>query len=213
MIEVISFDFDGTLTKTRFADLFWLEGVPKLYATENNLSLSEARRILLSEYDKVGKERIEWYDPDYWFNRFNINYSWHKLMENYSFAIELYPDVISTLEYLRDKYELIVISNARKEFIQIQMDKTGLNGFFNRVFSSVSDFSMVKKNSQVYEEVCSILQIRKNQMIHIGDDYRFDYEVPRSVGINSIYLDREGNSDGEFVVHSLKEIPDVISIF
>ena len=213
MIKVISFDFDGTITKTTFADLFWLEGLPKLYSEKYNVDLEEAKNFLFREYDKIGKERLEWYDPDYWFNRFNINYSWKKLMEDYSYAIEIYPDVIPTLERLKNSYDLIIISNARREFIEIQMEKLDIKRYFKRVFSTVSDFNMVKKEGEVYRKVCEQVGIDKSELIHVGDDYKFDFLAPRSIGIKAIYLDRKSGRNGDFVISSLEYLPNLINRF
>ena len=213
MIKVISFDFDGTITKTTFADLFWLEGLPKLYSEKYNVDLEEAKNFLFREYDKIGKERLEWYDPDYWFNRFNINYSWKKLMEDYSYAIEIYPDVIPTLERLKNSYDLIIISNARREFIEIQMEKLDIKRYFKRVFSTVSDFNMVKKEGEVYRKVCEQVGIDKSELIHVGDDYKFDFLAPRSIGIKAIYLDRKSGRNGNFVISSLEYLPNLINRF
>ena len=213
MIKVISFDFDGTITKTTFADLFWLEGLPKLYSERYNVDLEEAKNFLFREYDKIGKERLEWYDPDYWFNRFNINYSWKKLMEDYSYAIEIYPDVIPTLERLKNSYDLIIISNARREFIEIQMEKLDIKRYFKRVFSTVSDFNMVKKEGEVYRKVCEQMGIDKSELIHVGDDYKFDFLAPRSIGIKAIYLDRKSGRNGDFVISSLEYLPNLINRF
>ncbi len=213
MIKVISFDFDGTITKTTFADLFWLEGLPKLYSEKYNVDLEEAKNFLFREYDKIGKERLEWYDPDYWFNRFNINYSWKKLMEDYSYAIEIYPDVIPTLENLKNNYDFIIISNARREFIEIQMEKLDIKRYFKRVFSTVSDFNMVKKEGEVYRKVCEQMGIDKGELIHVGDDYKFDFLAPRSIGIKAIYLDRKSGRNGNFVISSLEYLPDLINRF
>ena len=213
MIEVISFDFDGTITKTTFADLFWLEGLPKLYSERYNVDLEEAKNFLFREYDKIGKERLEWYDPDYWFNRFNINYSWKKLMEDYSYAIEIYPDVIPTLENLKNNYDFIIISNARREFIEIQMEKLDIKRYFKRVFSTVSDFNMVKKEGEVYRKVCEQMGIDKSELIHVGDDYKFDFLAPRSIGIKAIYLDRKSGRNGDFVISSLEYLPNLINRF
>lgn len=213
MIKVISFDFDGTITKTTFADLFWLEGLPKLYSEKYNVDLEEAKNFLFREYDKIGKERLEWYDPDYWFNRFNINYSWKKLMEDYSYAIEIYPDVIPTLERLKNNYDFIIISNARREFIEIQMEKLDIKRYFKRVFSTVSDFNMVKKEGEVYRKVCEQVGIDKSELIHVGDDYKFDFLAPRSIGIKAIYLDRKSGRNGNFVISSLEYLPNLINRF
>lgn len=212
MLKVVSFDFDGTITKTTFADLFWLEGVPRLYAKKENIDLEEAKRKLFAEYEKIGKEKLEWYDPDYWFEKFNLNYSWHKLMEDYAYSIEMYPDVLPTLEKIRKDYTLIITSNARKEFIEMQMKKLNIEKYFDRVFSTVSDFRMVKKDRSVYRKICAVMEISEKEMLHVGDDYKFDYVIPKSIGINAIYLDRKSGISENFAINSLLYLPDIIKM-
>lgn len=211
MIKVVSFDLDGTLTKQGFADRFWLEALPFVYAREKNVSVSEAKKLLFREYDRVGKESLEWYDPSYWFKRFDISYSWRKLIFDCRNTIEAYPDVLPTLEKLAGRFKLIILSNAKKEFIDVQLQETGLNRFFTHVFSSVSDFGMIKRNVEVYRRVCSILSVDEEEMVHVGDDLVFDYETPRSVGIKAFYLDREKRVDGENVIYSLNSLPPLLS--
>ncbi|HEB37754.1 MAG TPA: HAD family hydrolase [Thermoplasmatales archaeon] len=142
-----------------------------------------------------------------------MNYSWKKLMEDYSYAIEIYPDVIPTLERLKNNYNFIIISNARKEFIEIQIEKLDIERYFKRVFSTVSDFNMVKKEGEVYRKVCEEMGIDKSEIIHVGDDYKFDFLAPRSIGIKAIYLDRKGGKNGDFVISSLEYLPDLINRF
>ena len=210
MIKVISFDFDGTITKTTFADLFWLEGLPKLYARKEGIPLEEAKDILFREYERIGKERLEWYDPEYWFERFKIDYDWKKLMLDYSYAISAYPDALSAMRKLRDRYDLVVISNARREFIDLQIERLGLENYFSRVFSTVSDFRMVKKEKEVYLKVCREIGVSEEELIHVGDDYRFDFLVPRSIGIKAYYLDRKSDRNDDYVINSLEHLPRLL---
>ena len=55
MIKIVSFDLDGTLTKQGFADRYWLEAVPLLYAREKDVSVDEAKKLLFGEYDKKNR--------------------------------------------------------------------------------------------------------------------------------------------------------------
>ena len=47
-------------------------------------------------------------------------------------------------------------------------------------------------------------------MIHVGDHFEFDYLVPQQLGINSFYLDREGERKGPSIVNNLKEFMKII---
>ncbi len=79
---------------------------------------------------------------------------------------------------------------------------------FERVFSSTSDFGLVKKTVTLYQKICDILKVAPQEMIHIGDDQNFDFEVPRRLGILAFYLDRSGKHEGELTMHSLEEFSE-----
>ena len=58
--------------------------------------------------------------------------------------------------------------------------------------------------------ICNKLKIKPSEMVHVGDHKEFDYQVPKKVGIQSFYLDRNGTSNGEFVVSNLEEFEERI---
>ena len=210
MIKVISFDLDGTLMKGTYADLVWLEGLPKVYAKEKNIEFEKAKRYLQQMYDEVGDNKVEWYDLEYWFNRFNLGSHWKDLLEQYKYAIELYSEAPTVLKRLKEKYDLIITSNAKREFIEIELEETNLRTFFTAVFSSTSDFHKVKKVADFYTMVCQNLNIHTTEMIHIGDHKEFDYIIPKNIGIHSFYLNRKKINNEEYVVYDLKEFEEKI---
>ena len=109
MIKIISFDLDGTLTKDTYADLIWLEGLPKIYAQEKNLDIVNAKRYLQKKYDEIGDNQVEWYDIDYWFTRFRLQYNWEQLLKDYKYDIQTFSEVHDVLKRLSKKYKLIII--------------------------------------------------------------------------------------------------------
>ena len=210
MIKLISFDFDGTIVTHKFADDFWLEGVPKLYAKQNHMNLKTAQKYLLEEYNKIGDKRIEWYDPAYWFNRFKINSDWNVLLKSYQQSVEIYPDAESVLKRLSQSFPLIVSSNAKREFINIQLEFSDLKQYFTHIFSSTSDFHTVKKVTDFYDMICKKLTIKPQEMVHIGDHKEFDYLVPQKLGITTFYLDRNKTSTGLYTVHNLSQFEEIL---
>jgi GMP/IMP 5'-nucleotidase len=211
MIKIISFDFDGTIVSHKFADDFWLEGVPKLYAKQNHQSLKAAQKYLLEEYDKIGDNRIEWYDPEYWFTRFKINSDWNNLLKQYQQSVEIYPDAEPVLKHLSQSYPLIISSNAKREFIDTQLDFSGLKQYFTHIFSSTSDFHTVKKVTDFYGMICKKLSIKPHEMIHVGDHKEFDYISPQKLGIIAFYLDRKKTSTGSHTISSLSQLEDLLN--
>lgn len=208
MNKVISFDLDGTLVTTDYVDAVWLEKIPEIYAEKNGISFEEAKEIVEMEYFKVGPESIEWYDINYWIEKFRLNIHWKDLLKSCIDKLKFYPDVIEVIERLSEENELIIISNASKEFIETEIETLGFEKYFSKIFSAVSNFNKTKKDKEIYEMVCRNLKIEKERMIHIGDNYEFDYLAPRRAGIKSFYLDRKGNENGEYIVKDLREFEE-----
>jgi putative hydrolase of the HAD superfamily len=203
--KIISFDMDGTLVDSEFTDWVWGHGVPTLYAVKAGLPFEEAKTFVVGEYSKVGEEAVEWYDIKYWLKSFQLEANWKELLERYTDKIKVYPDVNHLLEWLSDQFVLILTSNAGREFIDVEMETTGLKKYFDRIFSATSDFKMVKKTADFYQQICQILGIRPQEIVHVGDHHEFDYLIPRSLGIHAFYLDRSGERKGDFTLSDLRD--------
>jgi putative hydrolase of the HAD superfamily len=197
---------DGTLVDPEFTDWVWGHGVPTLYAEKAGLPFEEAKTFVVEEYSKVGEEAVEWYDINYWLNFFQIEMNWKELLERYTDKIKIYPDVNHLLERLSDQFALVLTSNAGREFIDVEMEATGLKKYFGRIFSATSDFKKVKKTTDFYQRICQILRVKPQEIVHVGDHHEFDYLVPRSLGIHAFYLDRSGERKGDFTLSDLGDL-------
>jgi putative hydrolase of the HAD superfamily len=110
------------------------------------------------------------------------------------------------LEHLKDRFQLVLTSNAGREFIDVEMEATGLGRYFDRIFSATSDFGEVKKTGGFYKRICQILGVHPQKIVHVGDHYEFDYLVPRSLGIHAFYLDRSGKNQGNLILRDLRDL-------
>jgi putative hydrolase of the HAD superfamily len=208
MTIIVSFDLDGTLTTSAFADAVWLDGLPRLYAQTSGKDLEAAKRELFAEYDRISDQRQEWYDPAYWYDYYHLPGDWRTLLHQNRAHIACYPDVPKVLPRLATRYQLIINSNAKREFIDIQLQELHLLDYFTHIFSSTSDFHTVKKVNEFYLKTCQRLSVNPSQVVHIGDSKRFDYDAPRSAGMSAYFLDRSGKEHGPYIVHSLLEFED-----
>ncbi|HNQ51895.1 MULTISPECIES: HAD family hydrolase [Methanothrix] len=208
MIRIISLDMDGTLVNSRFVDKVWMEGMPRLYAERTGLDLPAAREYVIGEYMKIGSDHLEWYDLKFWIDKFGLSIGKEELLELYEDEIEVYPEVEEVLELLSENYELVVTSNAAREFIDIELD--GLQGYFREVFSATSDFREVKKSPLLYGAICAHLDARPFEVLHIGDHYSYDYESALDAGLDALFLDRRGERQGPEVIGDLREAVELI---
>ena len=208
MIRIISLDMDGTLVNSRFVDKVWMEGMPRLFAERTGLDFPAAREYVIGEYMKIGSDHLEWYDLKFWIDKFGLSIGKEELLELYEDEIEVYPEVEEVLELLSESYELVVTSNAAREFIDIELD--GLQGYFREVFSATSDFREVKKSPLLYGAICAHLDARPFEVLHIGDHYSYDYESALDAGLDALFLDRRGERQGPEVIGDLREAVELI---
>jgi putative hydrolase of the HAD superfamily len=202
-MRVLSFDLDGTLVNQEYSEWVWKHAIPELLAKKRSMDIEEARAFVCSEYDSVGDGSMEWYQISYWFDRFGIDEDWNDTLERHADKIRPYPEALEALDRLRDRFDLVIISNAAREFISIEMEKAGLCSYFSRVFSATSDFGEVKKTTRFYGKVCGILGVEPPDLIHVGDHWTFDYLAPREMGIQAFFLDREEMKKGDGIVRDL----------
>ena len=207
-IKVISFDMDGTLIKSNFADLVWLDGIPRIYSEQYKIPFEKAKEKFILEYDKIGKDRIEWYDINYWFNKYHLNIKVDDLFKKYEDYLEFYPDVENILKFFNEKYTLIVSSNAPREFLDFNLKP--VKHFFNKMFSSVSDYYLLKKDVNFYKNIIFELGISTSELVHVGDNYISDYQVPKNIGINSFYIDRKITTPNRDTILKLSDLKEKI---
>lgn len=195
-IKVISFDLDGTLTTKEFDEYIWETAIPTLYAEQHGISFGEAHKKVWDEYRTIPKNSLTWTDVKYWFDRFNFKKGWREVFDENKDRIRLYPDVKEVLNELKGKYKLIVITRSPHEFFEIKLSTAGLDGYFDRVFST-ADFARGVKGGGVFKRVCKLLDIEPGEMLHVGDDPDFDVRMPATAGVTAVLIDRKGKTDAK----------------
>ena len=202
-IKIISFDAEGTLVTTQFSQGIWHEGVPALYAKKNGVSFEDAHILVNEAYDEVGDQKPEWYDVQYWLNRFDLG-NYRPLLEDYRHQIAYYPDVKDTLTALEKNYTLIISSATAREFLDALTEE--LAGYFAAIFSAISDCQQCK-DSDFYQMVCNKMGVNPPEIVHVGDNLQSDFIAPQEVGIEAFHLDRDGTRAGkDRTIKSLREL-------
>jgi len=202
-VKFVSFDVDGTLVTPSFADLVWLEALPQAVSDEWGIRLEDAKKMLYNDYNVIGPNRPEWYDLEYWVKRYRLRIDPRSFVNQYRHAVTLYPEVIDVLEKLKDNYELVVISNSSRLFLEITTRP--IQHYFKHIYSTLSDLKMMK-DPQAYLEICRLLSVSPSEMVHVGDSIELDYLKAKKAGILAFCLDREGKRKGRRFIKDLREL-------
>ena len=192
-IELISFDAEGTVVTPDFSQAIWHEAIPALYAQKNGLDLALAKSRIREEYDTIGDQRLEWYDIEYWFNYLGLGSS-EPVIQSCLSKIAHYPEVTEVLSSLAREYKLIVASGTPMELLTFLL--RDIEPYFVRVFSSVSHYEQLK-SPNFYLRICEEMGVKPGQVIHVGDNWQFDFLNARQAGINAFYIDRLGRNHQE----------------
>ncbi|HPJ93033.1 MAG TPA: HAD family hydrolase [Deltaproteobacteria bacterium] len=183
----ISFDLDGTLTTHSFVNSVWHDGLPRYISRHRGIELSMAKGLCMDAYDAVGESSIQWYQLPYWLDYFGLKeVSPEQLVTEYTSRVALFDDVIPSLDQLRKTgHTLIMFSNASRDFLDIEVSCGNLAGYFHEIISVCDDWGTIKSDASAYERLKSLV---KGDVVHVGDHITFDYEVPKSVGIEAYHI-------------------------
>jgi len=187
-IELISFDAEGTVVTPDFSQAIWHEAIPALYAQKQGLGFAQAKRHIVEEYGRIGDQRLEWYDIEYWFSYLGLGSS-EPVIQSCLGKIAYYPEVTEVLSSLAIEYKLIVASGTPLELLHLLLRE--VKPYFVRIFSSVSHYRQLK-SPNFYLSICEEMGVEPSQVTHVGDNWQFDFLNARQAGVNALYLDRSG---------------------
>ncbi len=203
---IVSFDLDGTLTTHDFTRGVWGEGVPRLLAEKKRISLDEASQFCTDAYHTEGDASIHWYQLDYWLDFFGLHEAdANEVILGSADKIRLFDDVRSTLDRLKEKnFSLIIFSNATRLFLDIEVSVLKIGPYFDEIISLPDDWGMLKSDSRAFAR----LKEKKGELVHAGDHICYDYEVPRSIGIDAFHVWRGAGPRNADSLLSLDDLVD-----
>ena len=206
-ISVVSFDVEGTLVTTDFSSAIWFEMIPGSYAKRYGISFEEATVKVRQAYDSIGDQRLEWYDVQYWFTRFDLGDA-DIAMEELQPRVQYYPDTKDVLKQLQGRYTLSVASGSPRPFLKHLL--RDIEHHFSAIYSSTTDFQQVK-TADFWSSMCRDLGVNPGQVIHIGDHMQFDFIEPASIGIKAFHLDRDRKAGAAASLQSLNELKSILA--
>lgn len=174
MIKVIIFDYYGVIAQ----DAFWyrVKGLEVgQYKSEHIQRLS----------DEVNLNKISWREFCEAVSK-DINLPIDKVMERYAIH-RIKPGIVELISALRQKYRIVLLSNASAEQLLPVMQHLGLDKLFERTFIS-SQIGLMKPDPEAFLRVVKELGVDPHECVMI-DDAKHNIDSAVALGMQGIVFE------------------------
>lgn len=136
---------------------------------------------------------------------------WNEWQETVSFdkPLPLYPDVLSSLQTLRDQgHRLCLLTSGYRRLQRAKIEALGITRFFDEIHIDAVDESGSGKAAIISEWLLSGRWIREDLLI-VGDSATNEIDAGVRLGISTVQILRPGVVAAEFAdrhIHSLLEL-------
>ena len=120
----------------------------------------------------------------------------------------LFPGAHETLQYLRSKYTLHLISNGFGESTKLKISGTNIGGYFRHVIIS-EVVGVNKPDKAIFEHALNLAGAKKAESLMIGDSLEADVYGALNFGIDAVYFNPnrlDKPADVLVQITSLKEL-------
>lgn len=101
--------------------------------------------------------------------------------------LRTYPQVLETLEQLRPRYRLGVVSDAQSAYAVPELRAVGLLNYFDPIIVS-GDYGYRKPDARLFQHALALLEIRPEQAVFIGNDLYHDIMGAQQAGMKAILI-------------------------
>lgn len=146
---------------------------------------------------KVSDEHIN-HIADYFINN----------LTNYS---HVFQDAYETLDHLKTKYRLHIITNGPDKVQQKKLDNAKLNHYFISVTNS-ERAGVNKPHPGIFEYALKTAQVNPESSVMIGDNIKADVYGALNVGMNAIWFNefQVENTENIMQIHYLKQLKNLL---
>ncbi|MDD4847924.1 MAG: YjjG family noncanonical pyrimidine nucleotidase [Bacteroidales bacterium] len=215
-------DFERNSWET-LHDVFFLERLPQRGLTNFDIFMKKYTEInnqywSLYREGKIEKESLRWrrfYDT---FRFFGIDdKSLSERFSDYYIKISptktgVFPYTIELMEYLHTRYNIDILTNGFSEIQSAKIQYCGLSSYIQNLITSEAA-GYKKPDVRMFEFALQKAHAEAETTIMIGDEFEVDIIGAANAGIDTIYVNFQGDFNGvetTYQVSSLKKIMDIL---
>lgn len=124
----------------------------------------------------------------------------------------LVPYAIDILDFLKDRYELHILTNGFSETQDIKVATSGLAPYFKEIINSET-CGYLKPDKAIFDFTLARIAAQCHDCVMIGDDLHADVLGAKNAGLDHIYFNRKGLPHNEVITHEISCLSELKSIF
>ena len=182
-IDTVLLDMDGTLLDLHFDSHFWLEYMPRIWATQNGFMLEDARNKLFAMLDQHAGT-LNWYCVDFWSHTLDLDIM--ALKGQVAHKIGYRPTAEAFLQRCQqESNDVRMVTNAHRKVLDLKIKKTNIDQYFNQLLCS-HELDHPKEDAEFWHRLHRNKAFEPQRTLFI-DDSEAVLESAARHGIKHIY--------------------------
>jgi putative hydrolase of the HAD superfamily len=165
-IDTVLLDMDGTLLDLHFDNYFWLEHLPRCYASHVGCDVTEASRLLTGLSESLHGS-LDWYCLDYWsaWTGLDIEALKHEVRH----LIRYRPGTPEFLAFLqKEGKQMLLVTNAHPRALRLKLQASGLDRHLHSFVSS-HELQLAKENPGFWQRLKEHANLDLGRCLFIDD--------------------------------------------
>lgn len=169
-------------------------------------------------HNRISKEALRFGRFSRALKSFNINDD--GLAENLSIQYleicpvktNLFPKTLTVLDYLKQHYDLHIITNGFKEVQYLKIRNSGLEKYFSKIHIS-EEIGFKKPEPEIFLHAVKTAGTIPEKCIMIGDNLDTDINGASNAGIDHVFFNPEGVLFQQSVMKEIRSLDELIQHF
>ena len=125
---------------------------------------------------------------------------------------KLLPNTKYILDFLKEKYQLHIITNGFKEVQILKLKNSGIYNYFQNIIIS-EDVGVLKPNKKIFSYTLDLCQSIPEECLMVGDDLTSDILGAKQVGIDQVFCNYNtirAKNQPTYMIHDLVELESIL---